>query len=75
MAAIDLSTAQAKLTFWLGVEEKIALCQRVQYEARTLERANLGEVRQQIEFWERRVNRASRSVSGVTLQRVVPARG
>ena len=75
MAAIDLPTAQAKLDFWLGVEEKLALGQKVQHDGRGLERANLGDVRLQIEFWEQRVNRAARDGRGVTLQRVVPARG
>ena len=74
-AAISISTAQAKLALWLAAEETLALGQTVQMGDRTLQRANLAEVRRQIEFWEQRINRANRAISGTSVQRLVSIRG
>jgi len=70
MAGIDLSTAQTKLTFWLSVEEKIGAGQRVAFEGRDLSRANLSEVGDRIDFWDRKVKSLSRG-SGISTQRMV----
>jgi len=75
MSAIPLETAQAKLTLWLDAEAQLVLGQSVTFEGRTLQRANLAEVRDQISFWEERVNRASRGTGRTSIQRVISSRG
>ena len=75
MSAIPLATAQAKLALWLDAEEKLALGQTVQFNGRTLQRANLAEVRDQIAFWEQRVNRAAQGTGRISIQRVISTRG
>lgn len=75
MSAITLETAQAKLTLWLNAEEQLALGQSVAFEGRTLQRANLAEVRDQISYWEERVNRACRGTGRTSIQRVISSRG
>lgn len=53
MPGIDYATAAAKLALWLDAEGKIALGQTVAVEGRTLARADLGAVREQLEYWNR----------------------
>jgi flagella basal body P-ring formation protein FlgA len=74
-AAIPIATAQAKLATWLAAEETLAKGQSVQFGDRTLQRADLAEVRAQITYWEERVNRASRLTSRTSVQRLVSTRG
>ena len=58
MAGITQSIAEAKLSLWLEAEAALAASQSytidVEGNTRSLTRANLAEVRQQIEFWESR---------------------
>jgi hypothetical protein len=70
MAGIDLTTAQAKLTFWLSAEEAIGSGQEVAHYERRLTRADLAEVGRRIEFWDRKVKSMSRGCA-VTTQRMV----
>lgn len=74
MSAISLATAESRLVLWLDAEASIALGQSVQSEGRTLTRANLAEVRQQISYWEERVNRATRGTGRTSIQRVISSR-
>ena len=75
MPAISLVTAESKLALWLDAEAQLALGQAVSFEGRTLTRASLAEVRQQISYWEERVNRASRGAGRTSIQRVISSRG
>lgn len=70
MTAISLEVAQAKLALWLEAEEKISLKQSYTISGRSMSHANLGEVRDQIKFWEKRVIRAQRG--GVRVRQVLP---
>ena len=57
MAGITLSQAEAKLTLWLAAEEAVASSQSYTLSGRTLTRANLKEIRETIDYWERKVIR------------------
>ncbi len=55
MAAISLETAKKHLEMWLEAEEAVATGQSYTIGTRSLTRANLAEVRQQIEYWNSKV--------------------
>ncbi|MCX4355666.1 MAG: DUF6148 family protein [Oscillospiraceae bacterium] len=55
MAGITLKEAQKHLKIWLKAESEIATSQSYTIGTRTLTRANLKEVRDQIKFWENKV--------------------
>lgn len=72
MAGITLAQAEAKLTTWMAAMDKIAVGQSYSIDARTLTRANLGEVQKQVEYWDNQVKRLTRggiSVRGATITR------
>ncbi len=55
---ITLEEAKSHLTMWLKAEEKVAVAgQGYKIGNRTLTRADLGEIRRSIEYWENRVER------------------
>lgn len=68
MAGITLAQAEAKLTLWLDAEDNIAAGQSysisTEQGSRSLSRADLAEVRSQIDYWERKVKRLSGGRSG-----------
>lgn len=71
MAGIDLTTASARLTAYLAYEETILTDGQAQnFDGNTLTHVDLAAVRQQIDFWDRRVKRLSRG-SGVGIQRMI----
>lgn len=55
MAGITLKEAQKHLKMWLEAETEIATSQSYTIGTRTLTRANLKEVREQIKFWQNKV--------------------
>ena len=61
MAGITLAQAQAKLQTWLDAEDAVANNQSYSIGNRSLSRANLGEIREAVEFWDTKVKRLSRS--------------
>lgn len=70
MAGIDLSTAQSHLNTWLAAETAVARGQSFSFGDRSLSRANLGEIRSQIELWDRKVNELTQG-SRVRVQQAV----
>ena len=52
MAIYLVEFCKRKLNTWLAAEEAIATGQRYQIEGRSLTRADLYDVRKEIEFWE-----------------------
>lgn len=70
MAGITLAQAEAKLATWLAAEERIAGGQSYWVGQRSLTRANLAEVREQINYWETKVRRLSRG--GLRMHGFVP---
>lgn len=54
---MTLADAKKHLDAWLEAELKVCQGQSYQIGSRKMERANLGEIREQIKFWEKRVAR------------------
>ena len=71
MSGIDLATAESKLAMWLDAEAGIASGQRVEMNSRVLWRADLEQVRAQIDYWQRWVNRLSARATRSPLQRAL----
>lgn len=76
MPGITLAQAEAKLTTWMAAMDKIAAGQSYSISAggssRTLNRANLAEVQEQVDYWDRQVKRLTRGgirVRGATITR------
>jgi len=70
MAGITLEQAEAHLTLWLDLAAKLAENPHAQYvnQGRSYTNADLGEVRANIEFWDKqckRLNRGGPRVRGV----------
>lgn len=57
---------------WLDAEAAIATGQSYQIDNRKLERANLAEVRKQIEFWQLQEGKSIRASRGRRGKRIVP---
>lgn len=55
MAAITLETAKKHLEAWLEAELQVTTNQSYTIGTRSLTRANLSEIRKQIEFWGNKV--------------------
>lgn len=55
MAAITLETAKKHLEMWLEAESEVAINQSYTIGGKTFTRANLGEIRKQIEYWSNKV--------------------
>ena len=64
MPGIDLTTAQNRLQQYLDAEAAVLTGQRYSINGRTLDRANLGEIQQGIEIWNKRVQQLSARASG-----------
>jgi hypothetical protein len=74
MAGIDQATAEAKLQKWLDAEEAVALGQSYQIGNRSLRRADLEQIREQIQYWDGMVQQfaANGGVRGVRVRGVTP---
>ena len=55
MAGIDITTARTHLAAWLEAELQLTTNQSYTIGSRSLTRANLGEVKQQITFWQNQI--------------------
>lgn len=55
MAAITLETAKRHLDMWLEAETQVAINQSYTIGGKSFTRANLGEIRKQIEYWGNKV--------------------
>lgn len=56
MAAITLEMAKKHLDMWLEAESKVAINQAYTIGGKSFTRANLGEIRRQIEYWSNKVS-------------------
>lgn len=55
MAAITLETAKKHLDMWLEAESEVAINQAYTIGGKSFTRADLGEIRKQIEYWGNKV--------------------
>lgn len=56
MAAITLETAKKHLDMWLEAESQVAINQAYTIGGKSFTRADLGEIRKQIEYWSNKVS-------------------
>jgi hypothetical protein len=70
--AINLTQAQASLANWLAADAAVARSQSYKIAGRELSRADAGQIREQIKFWQGHVERLSRTRSGLGFRRVLP---
>lgn len=56
MAAITLEIAKEHLNMWLKAESEVAINQAYAIGGKSFTRANLGEIRKQIEYWSNKVS-------------------
>lgn len=61
---MDLATAQTKLDLWLAAEAAVATGQAYSIEGRSLTRANLEQIAQRIQYWQRVVDTLTAQASG-----------
>ncbi len=71
MAGITLTQAQAQLAVWLAADTAVAQGQSYAIGTRTLTRAQAGEIRTNIEFWDRQVKRLTRG-GGIRVRGITP---
>lgn len=55
MAGITLDIAKKHLETWLIAENEVAINQAYTIGGKSFTRANLGEIRKQIEYWQKKV--------------------
>ena len=71
MSGITVAVAESHLQTWLDAEAKVAAGQSASHNGRSLSFADLGDILNQIKYWEQRVLSLSRggspSVSRITL--------
>ncbi len=56
MAGITLETAKRHLEMWLEAEEEIAVNQSYTIKDKSFTRADLGQVRKEIDYWSAKVS-------------------
>lgn len=56
MAAITLEVAKKHLETWLDAETEVAINQAYTIGGKSFTRADLGEIRRQIEYWSNKVS-------------------
>lgn len=71
MAGITLAQAQAQLDAWLAASLAVAENQSYQIGPRSFTKADAGEIRRQIDYWETRVNQLSTGSRGPRVRYVV----
>lgn len=59
MAGITLADAEAQLAAWLAASSAVARNQSYSIDGRSLARADAGEIREQVTFWDSQVKRLS----------------
>lgn len=65
MPGITLQQAEAKLATWLAAEDAIAnRGQSYSIAGRSLSRADLGEIRESIDYWDKKVTALSAGTAG-----------
>jgi len=70
MAGITLTQAEQKLQLWLDAEDAVASGQSYSINGRSLSRANLKEIEETIDRWDKRVKRLARG--GISVVNAVP---
>lgn len=75
MAGITLAQAEEKLKIWMDALDALANVQSYSIGGRSFTRASLPDVREQIEWWDRKVKRLSRRGGGISVVGAEPHGG
>ena len=73
MAGITQAQAQAQLDAWLAASLAVATGQSYEIADRKLTRADAGEIRRQIEYWQAKVSLAATASAGRSRTRTIVA--
>lgn len=60
MAGITLAQAEAQLSLWLDADAKVSQRQMWSHQGRSFSAADAGEIRANIEFWDKQCKRLDR---------------
>jgi len=71
MAGITLADAESRLTEYLEAEAKVLLGQEYELAGRRMTRANLGEIQQGINLWDKRCKELSSLATGAGRRRTI----
>lgn len=74
MAGLTLAQCEQKLSEYLTASEKVAAKQSYSIDGRSLTYANIGEIQDAIEFWDKQCRRLSRGRNGNIIARSITAR-
>jgi hypothetical protein len=64
MAGITLQQAEAQLALWLDADAKVSQRQQWTYQGRAFSVADAGEIRANIEFWDKQCKRLGNGRQG-----------
>lgn len=67
-----LQEAKDMLATWIEAEKAVATGQSYKIGSRSLQRANLSEIRKQIQFWRNEINKLETGRKGARVMRAVP---
>lgn len=71
MGAWTLEVAKKHLNAWLEAEIVVSTGQSYQIGSRQLQRANLGQIKEQIKFWQNEVEKLERKSKRRGINRVI----
>jgi hypothetical protein len=74
MAGLTLAQCEQKLSEYLTASEKVAAKQSYSIDGRSLTYANIREIQDAIEFWDKQCRRLSRGRNGNIIARSITAR-
>jgi hypothetical protein len=60
MAGLTVEQAEAQLALWLDADAKVSQRQQWTHQGRMFTAADAGEIRANIEFWDKQCNRMAR---------------
>ncbi len=72
MAGITLAQAESKLAEWMAADTKVSSGQSYDIDGRSLSRADARVIKENIEFWDAKVQKLSRSGGGMKVMGVTP---
>lgn len=67
MAGITLTQAQSKLTLWMNADDAVTKGQSISVAGRSMTKADAGMIRENIEYWDKKVRQLSRGGKRVRL--------
>ena len=73
MAGLTLAQAESRLAGWLSADNELQTAQTVKFNDRLLTRADAAEVRNNIDYWQKKCQELEASTAGRGRSRTVQA--